>query len=80
MCLNEPNSQTPDGSNVYVYSQVRGIIRGSDIAGKLPTKEATVKWFLVNDPTINGITATDADGFYDFVIQVSSLLFFSTIR
>ncbi len=70
MCLYELSSQTPGRSNVYLHSQVRGIIRGSDIAGKLPTKEATVKWFLVNDPTINGITATDADGFYEFVIQV----------
>ena len=70
MCCNDSNSQTLFHSIFLFLEQVRGIVRGSDITGKLPTKEATIKWFLVNDPTINGITATDADGFYEFVIQV----------
>ncbi len=54
--------------------QVSGIVRGSDIAGKLPTKEATISWFLVNNPHVNGITSTDEDGKYEILVQVRHVM------
>jgi hypothetical protein len=49
---------------------VSGIVRGSDIAGKLPTKDASIYWFLVNNPSVDGFASTDADGKYEFLVQV----------
>ena len=50
--------------------QIEGIVRGSDIAGKLPTKDAVITWRLVNYPTVTGSTITDADGHFTIDIQV----------
>ncbi len=59
--------------NDFSAFQVSGIVRGSDIAGKLPTKDATISWFLVDNPQVSGITSTDADGKYEFLVQVCYL-------
>ncbi len=51
-------------------AQIEGIVRGSDIAGKLPTKDAIIMWQLVGYPAVTGSTITDADGHFTIDIQV----------
>ena len=50
--------------------QVSGIVRSSDIAGKLPTKDAVIEWQLVKNPTVLGQVITNADGEFRIDIQV----------
>jgi hypothetical protein len=66
--------RAPVSNTLLSLFQVSGVVRGSDIAGKLPTKEATISWFLVNNPHVNGITSTDEDGKYDFLVQVCHVM------
>jgi hypothetical protein len=51
-------------------AQIEGTVRGSDIAGKLPTKDAVITWRLVSYPAVTGSTITDADGHFTIDIQV----------
>ncbi len=53
-----------------VGMQIEGTVRGSDIAGKLPTKDAVIAWQLVRNPAVAGSTTTDADGHFTIDIQV----------
>ncbi len=50
--------------------QIDGTVRGSDIAGKLPTKDAIIEWELVDHPEVSGTVTTDADGHFTIDIQV----------
>ena len=53
-----------------LFLQIEGTVRGSDIAGKLPTKDAVITWRLVSYPAVTGSTTTDADGHFTIDIQV----------
>jgi hypothetical protein len=52
------------------FAQIEGTVRGSDIAGKLPTKDAVIMWQLVSYPAVTGSTNTSADGYFTIDIQV----------
>jgi hypothetical protein len=51
-------------------AQIEGVVRGSDIAGKLPTKDAVITWELLGRRAVRGSTTTDADGHFTIDIQV----------
>jgi hypothetical protein len=56
--------------NLVNLAQIEGVVRGSDIAGKLPTKDAVITWHLVSDPAVTASTITDADGHFTIDIKV----------
>ena len=55
-------------------SQISGYVKSDPTLGNLPTQDVTVAWFLVANPSVRGVTSTNADGFYEINILVSALM------